>query len=616
MNTPSGDVVKWAYEYTNVDLLDDLVTAAGKLSQTNAQDPLFYHAKAIVLAVQRYKSVGNAYEMPADITGQTPFQSLLLFLLRRLHELQYRRHGDSCYARIKGCGKEPTFAFERVCSIREFIVAETRKETEPEQWKNLTNPRDNLDILVRHLSEIEHAEFKSLVVDGSLTSFQNGTYSIADNVFWPHDRVDEWNDFAKEVEEERRAQGWGNAYHLEPPDPNVCTATYIDRQFRLCDEHNKGAIEAIRRLLSRIGIDTEAHGWLFVLFGRLLFPIAKKDKWSVMPFFKTAESADNTAIGVLKGIYETLIGAESVAQVASGVNVQHSLETLMHARVCAVLLREQLPLEQGDWQSILSGEHVCINPTARSRSSFSHQWTSHLFAVGPCFGYKNDAGTVDRRVIMFDVSNASTDDFRELGNLVHDNIDLWLQTIVDAYLTAAHEHSMHDIWAPNVLPQSILSSRESLRELVTPLLSCARSSLFTLDTHLFMPLSDFKDIYYDFRRRRGLPAQRWIREHWQATFLDLGLTIERSQREYRGMRSTTDWLIGLDATVNSHGQSLIVTRDMIAQLEADETRLEAELRRVRDKLEIARQLCDMEDEVNRLKTLRLDLRLRYEEILD
>ena len=99
-------------------------------------------------------------------------------------------------------------------------------------------------------------------------------------------------------------------------------------------------------------------------------------------------------------------------------------------------------------------------------------------------------------------------------------------------------------------------------------------------------------------------------------FNDLGLTIERSQREYRGVRSTTDWLIGLDATVNSHGQSLIVTRDTLKEFESDEARIDGELKHIREKIVVARNLCEVEQEVNRLKALRTDLRHQYETMLD
>lgn len=609
--------MEWAYEYTGVDPSDSLDVVSQKLaSSTLLDDPVFHHAKAILLPIHRYITCDSGDPLHST-SPQTPFQSLLLFILQRLGELKYRRHNDACYARISGGSeKEPSYAYERVCSIREFILREARKDTEPEQWKHLTNPRDNLDVLARHLAEADHAEFKTLTFDDRFISFRNGTYSVADNVFWPHDLFDEWSDFAEEVQNDRRTQGWPKDYTLVPPHPTLCSIAYVDRQFRLLDDTNKQVIETVRSLLTRMGIKSETHGWLFALFGRLLFPINHRDKWSVMPFFKTSEAADNTAVSTIKSIYEVLIGPENVAQVASGANVQHSLETLMHARVCAVLLRDLLPLEQGDWQSVLCGEYVCINPSARGRTSFSHQWTSHLFAAGPCIGYKNDAGTVDRRVVMFDVSDASVDDFRSLGIILNDNIDIWVQTIVDAYLLATHEHSSHDIWTPGVLPSIMHDARDALKELITPLVSCAKSSLFSMDTQLFMPLADFKDIYYDFRRRRGLPPQRWIREHWQATFNDLGLTIERSQREYRGVRSTADWLVGLDATVNSHGQSLIVTRDMVKQLEVDESRIDGELKHIREKISVAQKLCEVEEEVNRLKTLRTDLRQQYETMLD
>lgn len=610
----SQQALEWAHKYTGVDPDDQWETVVQVLSAVK-DDPLFEHAKAMLLPIHRY--LARADEgVPRDTSCQTSFQCLLLFILQRLSELNYRRYMDCCYARIQGDEDEPTFAYERVCTIRAFILRETNKETHPDQWKNMTNPKDNLEILTRHLMNVEHVEFKMLTVDERYISFRNGTYSVADNVFWPHDRTAEWPSFAADVQRDRRAQGWPPDYALVAPHSGICCASYIDRKFRLVDDSNKSALDNIRTMLTGVGIPADAHGWLFALLGRLLFPINELDKWCVMPFFKTSEAADNAAFLTIKTSFEAIVGADAVSQVASGVNTQHALETLMGARVCGILLREHLPLEQGDWQSALSGEYVCINPRAPNRTSFSYKWRSPMFAAGPCIGYKNDAGTVDRRVVMFDVSKGTVEDFRALTAAINENIDLWSQTIVDAYLTVVHENASRDIWASGVLPAVFHKSRDALRELITPLSSCAKSSLFNLDPQSFMPLADFKDIYYGFRQRRGLLSQRWIRDHWHATFLDLNLTIERSQREYRGVRSTTDWLIGIDAIVNSHGQSLIVTPEMVDQLEADKMRLDCELQNITEKVDVARQLCTIEDDINRLKTLRTNLRHKYESMLD
>ena len=622
--------VQWAFDFLSLSIHDNFDHVSRRVHEhciINRDDVdvkrmyMAQYAKDIVLAVARYlrfnadAEYNNKYMHIDRIVDQTAFQKLLLFLLRRLSELKYRRYGDGCHEMMEIAGR-PTCCWRRVCSIREFVLREVRKEMEPEQWKNMTNPRDNLDAVSKHLMEIEHVEFPSILVDDTLISWRNGIWSMEDNIFYPYDRQEEWVELARRVEAERRAREWGDAYELRPPAMHACTCSFIDRDFRVCDEGNKMFIDQVCNLLSEMGVDASLHGWIMVLFGRLLFPINKKDRWSVMPYFKTSDTADNAALVAISSIFQKVLGRDGVAQLASGTNVQHALETLMHSRMCALLFRDyNMPIEQGDWQSVVCGEPVCINPS-RGRTSYSHQWTSHLIAVGPVFGYKNDAGTVDRRVLMFDVSNGTPEMFQQLRERLDDHIDLWLQTIVAAYLTATHEHGEHDIWSPNVLPPIMQHMRESLREMVSPLLKCILSATFTRDRSVHMPLNAFKDLYQEFRRRRGLPPQRWIREHWQATFQDMELTIERGQKEYHGVKSTTDWLCGIDTVERVQSQAPTVSIETLKHLSNEELRLEGDLGRIRERLTIARQLYEADEKVQEWKTVRGGLRQRYASLTD
>ena len=94
------------------------------------------------------------------------------------------------------------------------------------------------------------------------------------------------------------------------------------------------------------------------------------------------------------------MGTDKISHITSGINVTHSLELLINARLCLILIRDSnMPLEQGDWQSALSGEEVLIN--IRGKTPYSHKWLSPMLGIGTCLTYKNDAGSVDRRVILF-----------------------------------------------------------------------------------------------------------------------------------------------------------------------------------------------------------------------
>ena len=275
------------------------------------------------------------------------------------------------------------------------------------------------------------------------------------------------------------------------------------------------------------------------------------------------------------------MGKSEVAYVASGANPLFSLETLMHARVSAMLLRDtNMPVEQGDWQSLVCGETVNINYSDRARTSAPHVWRSHMIAVGSILCYKNDSRTVDRRVVMFDVSRASPDEFDRLRRLWTANVDICVQTVVDAYLTAASQHGKSDIWAEYVLPPDMHHTRQAVCEMTNPLLCCLLSDAFIRDDDSYMPLSAFKVEYSTYRRGRGLPPQRWTRDHWQATFWSLGLKVERSwgtqrkqgyyrvgaayehqgdpQRRDRGARRTR---IGTRSTVEAAGARRETARD-------------------------------------------------------
>lgn len=563
-------------------------------------------AKDIVLAMARHRHLVRTNHEYAVLDetiedATTGFQRLLVFVLRRLSEYGLKRRDDDCYARVVSDTGLVTLAWMRICSIREFVVKEVRKDVEPEYWKLLVHPKDHLDVLCRHLSENDqYAEFAPLPVDEMLVSWRNGTYSMRDNLFWPDES---WSAETGE---------WGAGYTTAPPRFDVSSFHRVDREFRLCDVVRKRELDRISEALAQIGIAQESHWWLFVLIGRLFFPLHQYDKWQVMPFVKTAESLDNAMMSIFHDLFTTILGAGAVALLSSGANVHFALEAIVNARIGCLLMRDSAPLEQGDWQSATCGETVCVNTNARGKASFAHDWKGNLFAVGANMPYKNDAATVERRVIMFDATAATVDAIATLRTLVHANVDLLMRTAVDAYLTAASTHAKQSVWDDGVMPLYLHRMRTHLREITSPLYSCLRSDIFEYAPTNFMPLSHFKDIYQDYRRQRGLQAQRWIRDHWHATFQELELTLERGAREYHGEKSTTEWIVGVDCVaLPEDRQATVITEGGLEDLRQESERCEAEQRRATARYNAARQLCDIEAQIQSLKDERRRARLEY-----
>lgn len=573
----------------------------------------YHYAREIALAHARFTHYRQDQEYNqrfVTVSDQTPFQSLLLFLLRRISECKYRRMHDACFEQIF-VDEHPTLAYRRVCSVREFVTKETRKEANVEQWRNTTNPRDNFEHVCKHLIEVEHPEFPSLLVDDSFIAFTNGVYSIRHNILWQYAQRAEWEEQASMLEATRRTEGWGENYCLAPPASDACACQFIHRRFEHLTTPNE-AEERICNVFDQLGMGDERQT-LLALIGRTFFPLNLLDRWHVMPYFKTNEVADTAAVGCLANILEAVLGEGQVTHSVSGVNTQHINETLMHGRIAMLLMRgDGAPMEQGDWQSATCGETMCVNPAGRNRTPFSHQWATHLIAVGRHMCYKNDAGTVDRRAIMFDCSSADADVFVRLKNETLEHIDIWIQMCVVAYLRLTQLHGDSDIWMQGVLSPRLHDARDALKEMTSPLLSCIRSSAFSRNPSLFMPLCNFKDFYQEYRRQRGLLPQRWIREHWQVAFQEMELQIERGTRDYHGSKQSGEWVCGIDAV--ERAQTVSISFELIQQLANEADRLTDDLNTVKTRLRVARELYELDEQVQELKLQRLTLRKTYTEL--
>lgn len=606
MNT--NTIVEWAFQFLKLDAADTLPTMEEWISIVQHQhlecdSPEASCARDIVLSViRRHHALKNntPIRAPELEPSATPFQRLIVFILAKLSEFGLRRSRDSCFLKK---GSESGLAWVRISSIREFVIEHTRRDVAPEQWRLLTNPRENLDALCKHLCEVVYPEFPKLHVDMGYISWDNGTYSTKDNVFWPNDS--DWDNVAARVQEWRRAQEWGDQYTLSPPpEQGVSSCHIVPVAFRVCDHlscnDGDSNVRRIVAALRNVGIGEDVQWWFLALVGRLFFPLNQNETWHVVPFVKTNDANDQMFTALLVSFLGHLVGSAAVGSIGTGGNLVHAPEGIMNTRISVMLMRDTPPMEQGDWQSAICGESICITP--RGRSSFSHQWTTHLFCVGSGMPYKNDAGTVERRVVMFDASSATDTAIAELREVMMTNTDILLQLCVNNYLSAVRRHSNVDIWTS--VPPAIHRQREALREIANPLYSCLRSpTLFEHGQALYMPLSDFKDIYQSYRRNRGLQPQRWTRDHWYATFVELNLSIERGSRDYRGTRSTSDWITGVDC-VETTEKAAVITRELVQQLRTEVEHSKVELERVTRRHAAAEAILEIDNEISQLKQRR------------
>jgi hypothetical protein len=196
-----------------------------------------------------------------------PVQKLLLHMLDRAMEKRYRRQGDWCYEPVIVDGYN-THAWRPVTTIKDWMYAETRKETNWEQWQWLTINSSTPRTVVEYLTNCTDYSFPELRKDRNTFAFANGVYRARTNTWYPHagstlpDAIAACKFFPLDFPTE----------YLDAPAADIPTPF-------------------LESIMEYQGWAHDVRAWLYILMGRLLYDLNDLDSWQVIPFFKGMASS-------------------------------------------------------------------------------------------------------------------------------------------------------------------------------------------------------------------------------------------------------------------------------------------------------------------------------------
>ena len=316
----------------------------------------------------------------------TSFQSLLLHVLTKLKIAEYRKMEDMCWEQIRTKDGICTHAWKHVALIKDFLHHSIQKEIDFDQWKNLTNPRDNDKHIVEHLVNSEHIEFPSLKVNRYHFSFQNGIYDVLKDAFWLFEEEEIWDEKARELTEYRRSKGWGDDYIAVPPNDDDVSVKYFDQDFRFIidPEHEETfnpkqiSLPEFDKICNSQKLDDDTRDWLILMMCRLFYPVRLLDDWQVILFIKgVAGSGKSTLAKYVRHMYPPNL----VTTLSSNIEHKFGLSAIYKGLICVCAeVREDFGLDQGDWQSAASGEEVQV--AIKGKTAISHTWTTPFFFFG------------------------------------------------------------------------------------------------------------------------------------------------------------------------------------------------------------------------------------------
>ena len=196
-----------------------------------------------------------------------PVQKLLLHMLDRALEKRYRRQGDWCYEPVIIDGHD-THAWRPVMQIRDWMYAETRKETAWEQWQWMTANGGTPRTVVEYLTNCCDYSFPELKKDRNTFACANGVYRARDNSWHPHGGSKLSDSIA------------------------ACKFFPLDFPAELVDlPASDIPTPFLDTIMDFQGWEPGVKRWMYILLGRLLYDLGDLDSWQVIPFYKGMASS-------------------------------------------------------------------------------------------------------------------------------------------------------------------------------------------------------------------------------------------------------------------------------------------------------------------------------------
>lgn len=455
----------------------------------------------------------------------TPMQNLLLYLLDGAMEKRYRKSNGWMYEPVYVDGKN-THAWRPVVEIKDFVYGMLHKETCWEQWCNATSSgMKNISSAIEYLTNCQDYQLPELHKQRGVYSFRNGVYMAREDAF------------------HRFGEG-------RPLSDDVVACKYVDDEFV---EH-AGSWRAIptphlQSIMDYQGFEPEVCQWLYVMLGRLLYPLNELDSWQVIPFFKGQASSGKSTI-ILK-VCKNFYDAQDVGVLSNNIERKFGLSAFYDK--CLFLapeIKSDLGIEQAEFQSVVSGEDLQVN--VKHKKAFATTWTvPGALAGNEVPSWADNSGSVQRRVLLWEFVRAVTNGDMKLGDKLGDELPAILAKCNKAYLEMAERYSHVNIWT--VLPKYFKETRDQLAQSVNSVEAFLVSTEVIHGEELYCPMEDFRAALKTFEVSNNYRSKKYDVDFFRGPFSKYNLRIERAKKAYRGANKTRDYVLGIDIN-NMHSE--------------------------------------------------------------
>ena len=441
---------------------------------------------------------------PIDKTRNNPFQNLILYMLRYIHEREYKRMGEYCAKKVYTKDGKFTRAYEEFIHIKDLVYSACKKEVNYDQWHNLTISKDNAANVTKHLIHCHDTEFQDLKSDRHVFSFRNGIYVTTTDTFIPYEESSKL-------------------------DSDVIACNYFEMDFPVDDYENKKekwfdiSTPSASLIMEDQQFETDVQKVLWVMTGRVLYAVNELDGWQVVPFCK-GQAGSGKSTFVLK-VVKQFYPANQVGVISNNIEKKFGLQPIEGKLLfVAPEVKVDFGLDQADFQTAVSGEETVIN--RKFEQAKSVQWNiPGFFAGNEIPGWCDNSESLSRRWVPFQFNHKPKNLDPDLGKKLTMELPRIMLKANRAYLAAVKAYANKDIW--KWLPKYFVDQRKMMAEQTNTLVSFINSDLLHLDLENYMLESEFKNNYKSYCNSNSMTVHKWSSDYWQGPFAQHG--IERKE---------------------------------------------------------------------------------------
>ena len=452
-----------------------------------------------------------------DHSKNNNFQNFLLFLLDHFYEHQYARYQNDIYKMIMTDSNLTTYAWKRVESITNVIYSTIKKEVNYDQFINATSSGNIVRQSAEFLSQCQDSQFPELVKNRRVFSFTNGIY------FAKSDKFIEYND-------------------INIPK-NTISSKYFDIPFDNRDEEwNDISTPYFDSIFHHQGINGDILKWVYIFTGRLIYEIDEMDGWQVI-FFVQGQAGTGKSTYIMN-VCKQLYDEEDVGVMSNNIQTKFGLADLVDKLLyVAPEIKRDFSIEQGEFQSIVSGDKVTINIKCKS-SRFENWKIPGVMAGNESPDFIDNSGSIQRRMVSIKFNNRVHDGDLLLGSKIQSEMPHIIKKCNKVYLEYANKYGRSNIWT--VLPTYFANTRAEIAKSTNSLIHYLSSDRIVLDADKYIPEKVFVQYFNQHCTDNNYKRSRFNPDFYSGPFSQFNIKIQHCKKKYFGKTMDSTFFIGVD----------------------------------------------------------------------